>query len=236
MNSKRNKTAVLYFTRSADEEARAKTFCTSGNFAQNRAIAQRLINHTSKQICASGLTARIITSETQQGQTFGEKLGNAFQNVFDEGFENVIAVGNDCIQLTSDILNVTADLLQENPLVAGPTTDGGTYLLAINRKAFHKNVFSNLAWETDFLLHDFIKYASNNGYELTQLNTYGDIDNEYALRQFLTQTKSADLYFRLVQLLLSILNSAAYIYRMREVAFVSHHARICLFYRGPPVS
>jgi glycosyltransferase A (GT-A) superfamily protein (DUF2064 family) len=233
---KKNQTAVLYFTRSADEEARAKTFCSSGNFAQNRAIAQRLIDHTYREIRTSELPIKIVTPESQKGSSFGEKLGNAFENLFDEGYENVIAVGNDCIELSAETLRYTARLLHENPLVAGPALDGGTYLLGINHKAFDKDTFCNLAWQTDLLLDDFVRYAQKKGYELTQLSTYADIDNEQGLRRFLSDAHDLDLYFRLVVLLLSVLSSSIYFYQKREVTFDSHHLRISLFHRGPPVS
>lgn len=231
-----NQTAVLYFTRSADEEARAKTFCTSGNFGQNRAIAQQLIDHTHKQIRCSGLPVKIFTPDIQKGQSFGEKLGHAFQLLFDEGYENVIAVGNDCLQLSSKTITDTAHLLHKNPLVAGPADDGGTYLLGINRKAFDREAFSRLAWQTDLLLNDFIRYANNNGHELAKLSTFADIDNEKGLHQFLRQAHRSAFYFRLVGLLQSIIASTIYFIRKQKLGFVSHHEHLRLFYRGPPVS
>ena len=236
MHYNKDQTAVLYFTRSAHEEARAKTFYTSGSFAHNKAIAQKLIDHTYKQVLASDLPVKVWDTASQRGRSFGEKLGNAFQSLFDEGYENVIAVGNDCIQLSAGTLNYTAELLQKEPLVAGPTTDGGTYLLGINRKAFHKNRFSKLAWQTDLLLDDFIRYAKKKGHQLRQLSTSTDIDNEDGLRQSISSVYGSALYFRLAIILQCILSTSAFVNRTRHITFTSHHLYLSISYRGPPLS
>jgi glycosyltransferase A (GT-A) superfamily protein (DUF2064 family) len=236
LSSKKQQTAVLYFTRSAREEAQAKNFCRSGNFAQNRAVAQKLIDHTYKQVQLSDLPIRVFDSETQEGKSFGEKLGNAFQSLFHEGYDNVIAVGNDCVQLSSDTIKHAAQLLNEDSLVAGPAADGGTYLLGISRQSFQKDAFSSLAWQTELLLDDFIRYAQDSGFALRKLRTFADVDNEESLRLFLQQALRPALYFRFVMTLLSILSSSVYICLRYEAAFISHHLRLPIARRGPPVS
>lgn len=236
MSYTNNHTAVLYFTRSAAEEARVKTFCTSGNFAQNRAIAQKLINHTHRQIQRSGLPVKVYESEIQVGRTFGEKLSNAFQSLFDEGYENVIAVGNDCAELSAKTIQSAANSLQNNPLVVGPAADGGTYLIGMNRKAFFSDSFSRLAWETGFLLEDFVRYARMHEFSLTRLIISADIDNAAALQQFLRHAVGLGLYDRLIAVLQSIISSVVNWYKKSDLLFYSHRLHLSLFHRGPPIS
>lgn len=235
MTSKIQNTAILYFTRSADEEARAKSFCSSGNFAQNKAIAHQLITHTADRINETGFPVRVFNSASQQGHTFGEKLGNAFQAVFDEGFEHVIAIGNDCLQLTSQTIEHTGFLLQEQHLVAGPSADGGTYLLGISRKAYHKQSFISLDWESKNLFSDFVRYGHALGIDVTKLATLADIDDARSLQRFIQGTYKA-AYFRLVIALVSILASTASGHFYIGNFASSDFTQFGFSHRGPPCS
>ena len=234
MDDSVDKTAVLYFTRSAGEEAQEKLFCNDGNYARNRAIAQTLISHTYEQIQASGLPIEICTSDAQRGRTFGEKLAHAYQDLFDKGYENVIAVGNDCIQLSAEILLNAAHLLERKSLVIGPAVDGGAYLIGIKREAFYKDFFIDLSWETAGLFDDFKRYAGYYDLALAQLGCFFDIDDEKELRVFIKYYSSIGAYFHLILLLQNILQASAVVYYSYLFPLLFLNCHFCFNYRGPP--
>ena len=234
MPSDRN-IAVLYFTRSPAEEARAKTFCRRGNLAQNQALAKELINHTYQEILRSGLSVEVVSSDMQQGQTFGEKLAHAFQRLFDGGYEKVIAVGNDCMQLSAETLLNAARLLEKKSLVIGPAVDGGAYLIGINREAFHEDFFIDLSWKTAGLFYDFKRYAGYYDLELAQLSCFFDIDDEKGLRVFIKQYSSISAYFHLILMLRNILRASVIVFYAYQISLLFLNCHFCFNYRGPPV-
>ena len=68
--------------------------------------------------------------------------------MFDRGYENVIAIGNDCPELNlRDITNAAA-LLERNSPVLGPARDGGVYLLGLTKVWFDPVAFQNISWNT----------------------------------------------------------------------------------------
>lgn len=234
MKADKKNTVILYFTRSAQEEARAKKIYRSGSFAQNRAIADKLINHTYRQIKASKLPVKVFDTDNQVGHSFGERLANAFETLYSEGYDNVISVGNDCVALSSDDIKYAANRLNDVSLIAGPALDGGAWLLGINQSAFHKKAFCNLSWETGHFLYDLIDYSQKYAHKPELLKQLADIDYEEELVEFLHENSIAVHYFRLIYYLLSIIKSSTNSYKRPSVFCISCRFRLALSYRGPP--
>ena len=177
-------TAVLLFTRTPEEEARHKQF-VSANCHVNRRIAHQLIKHTYSSIEKAGIPVFVINSDQQRGETFGERLTSAFEDVFERGYKNVIAVGNDTLTLTAKDIQRATELLEQNQAVIGPTDRGGTYLIGLSRSIFSGLDFQTLPWETDQLLDHLIQVLP---IESTMLKCQRDINT------------SADFYAALTQL------------------------------------
>lgn len=148
LNSGRENGAVLLFTRTALEEARAKDFSRVHNIRANTHIADQLIHHSESVARRSGLPCFIIRSDAQEGHTFGERLANSIEAVFQKGYSHVIAIGNDCPGLRSDDLLEADARLRTNSAVLGPSDDGGLYLIGIQRKYFHRESFASLHWSS----------------------------------------------------------------------------------------
>ena len=124
-------TAILLFTRTPEEEAQHKTFVPAGRHVNER-IASQLIKHTCTQLEKANIPVYVIDSDRQRGNSFGERLAAAFRDIYDEGYVNVIAVGNDTLTLTPQDLQRTVDLLATHTAVLGPTQRGGTYLMGLH--------------------------------------------------------------------------------------------------------
>jgi uncharacterized protein len=149
LKSKRNHTALLVFSRSAQAEATAKQLLFSPQKAES--MAALMIENTRKTVQNSDLPYYFITEKQQKGSSFGEKLSNAIESIFSKGYENVIAIGNDCLALTPLLLQQASELLQATPSVLGHSTDGGVYLMGFQKAAFSrlKQDFLNIDWQTE---------------------------------------------------------------------------------------
>src|SRR5262245_11751037 len=63
----------------------------------------------------------------------GERMANAFDQSFQEGSPETLLIGSDCPNLTSDLLANAFEKLSSSPAVVGPASDGGYYLIGLNR-------------------------------------------------------------------------------------------------------
>ena len=166
-------TALLLFTRTPEEEARHKQFVPAGRHV-NRRIACQLIRHTTASLQKAGIPVYVITSAKQRGRTFGERLAAAFQEIFNLGYMNVIAVGNDTLTLTSKDLQDAAHLLERRRAVVGPTRRGGTYLIGLHRDVFNQEDFAQLPWESEILLDSLLDSLDA---QISLLKCQQDINN-----------------------------------------------------------
>ncbi len=181
-------TAILFFSYSAGFEATRKNWTRNGSTNLNKQIADSLIRHQRKVIQQTNFACLQFDEKNQRGATFGERLANAAESLFSSGYEQLIIVGNDCLQLDHKIFESTDRLLEQNDLVLGPTRNGGTYLIGIRKVAFDKRKFTNLLWETSGLFHDIQKYVEEMNLDCFELRQYSDVNDSNALEQLLRST------------------------------------------------
>lgn len=145
--------------------------------AANVAIARHLIKHSELVAKATGLPLFTCYSSEQKGQSFGVRLANAMESVFEFGFEQVIAIGNDCPGLTTELLQTTAEQLRETGLILGPATDGGVYLIGMSRDMYSRKQFVSLSWENEDLQLSWEQYQSSVTASIYWLSPLSDVDN-----------------------------------------------------------
>jgi hypothetical protein len=224
-------TAILLFTRTPKEEAHHKFFTQAGNSDINLSISTSLINRSVREVRKSGIPYFIIASDKQQGDSFRERLTNAFAEIFALGFERVIAVGNDSPQLNASVLKVAADSLRKNDLVLGPDQRGGTYLIGMARKCFDPAAFQEFRWNTSNLFSDFVAWGKENFCHLEILAELSDINTITDFNLLLRNKKiSFSLLHQLQSLLASVMNSIA----DRITPFYLSLFRLNIGFRGPP--
>ncbi|MGI9551700.1 MAG: TIGR04282 family arsenosugar biosynthesis glycosyltransferase [Aurantibacter sp.] len=108
----------------------------------------------------------------QKGSDLGIRMANAFQEGFASGFEKIVIIGSDILDLNqSDIENAFSEL-DDKDFVIGPAKDGGYYLLGM--KKLNLDLFKNKKWGTSTVLSD----SSNDlrGEKLALLEERNDID------------------------------------------------------------
>jgi glycosyltransferase A (GT-A) superfamily protein (DUF2064 family) len=165
-----HKTAILVFANSAAEELSHKAM------PNGEVLFQTLTQETLQKAKKTGLPCFHISEKEQTGNSFGERFTNAIQTVFEEGFDNIITIGNDTPQLKTTHLLKTEAALEAGETVLGPSLDGGFYLMGIHKSNFDKESFKRLPWQRFSLFNKISSLVELTNSVLYQLPVLSDID------------------------------------------------------------
>lgn len=142
-----------------EQQIRFKTFTEEHGPELNKQAADLLLQHTLFVAKGSGIPLVVIYPERQEGSNFGERLANAFQEVYSMGYQRVICIGADCVDLTPADLLLAQDALSKGRMVVGPGTNGGAYLVGLHIDCFDPEALAMLNWQTDELLNELVLYG-----------------------------------------------------------------------------
>lgn len=110
----------------------------------------------------------------QSGHDIGERMFNAFKQAFEDGYENIVLIGSDIINLKSDILFDAFDQMKRCDLVLGPATDGGYYLIGL--KSPLKQLFENKDWSTNKVFIQTLKQSIDLDLSVGLTSELSDLD------------------------------------------------------------
>lgn len=110
----------------------------------------------------------------QRGRDLGDRMQHAFVKMFDRGYENVVVIGSDCLELRSKHITGAFDILKRFDAVIGPARDGGYYLLGLNRPV--SSVFKNKSWSTGSVFDETIRSLQKEGIIWQELPVLRDVD------------------------------------------------------------
>lgn len=119
----------------------------------------------------------------QKGEDLGVKMKNAFEEVFNKGFEHVIIIGTDIPGITSAIIKTAFRHLESTETVIGPAQDGGFYLLGMNQ--LHEELFKETEWSTDEVLPTLLVKIKSLGCQFVMLPELIDIDHETDIKDWI---------------------------------------------------
>lgn len=129
----------------------------------------------------------IFRKKLQSGNDLGEKMANAFSEIFEMGYEKAIIIGSDMFDLDKKDLETAFEALQTNQYVIGPATDGGYYLLGMKEE--NTAIFKNKDWGTNSVLKATLADLKDEKYilleERNDVDYYEDIKEVDAFKQFL---------------------------------------------------
>ena len=83
-------------------------------------------------------------------------------------------IGSDCPQLTASNIQQAFDQLDREPVVLGPTDDGGYYLIGMRDECY--GVFEDIEWSTERVLSQTRERLESLGIGWTELDQKSDID------------------------------------------------------------
>ncbi len=129
----------------------------------------------------------IFRKKLQTGTDLGEKMQNAFSELFEMGYEKVLIVGSDIFELGQSDIENAFEVLQTTETVIGPATDGGYYLLGMKER--NAALFQNKNWGTSTVLVETLADLRQKKYVLLEerndVDYYQDIKEIDAFQQFL---------------------------------------------------
>jgi hypothetical protein len=147
------------------------------------AIYTKLLAHTVDVTRASGVPFELrVTGATPDD--FRAGLGGDLQ-IVDQGDGDLtaklsrvpapaIVIGSDCPSLTPAVLRAAADTLKTDPMVIGPASDGGYYLLGYREDADF--AFRDMAWSTSTVFEETLRRFIARGIQPAVLPELSDID------------------------------------------------------------
>lgn len=115
----------------------------------------------------------------QTGSDLGEKMANAFSNLFSRGYKKVVIIGTDCPGINPGIIQQGFLQLSTCDVVVGPAHDGGYYLIGLQQP--QPGLFTNICWSTPEVLDDTLSICHKHNLSFHLLPTLHDVDTEQDL-------------------------------------------------------
>ena len=175
-------TAILFFSRSAGEESLSKNFLHKKFSAQNKKVSGKMIDRSVTVAKGSKLPFYIWDETKQSGETFGERLANAVEEIFKKGHQKILVIGNDCLHLSHKHILLAKNALQYQDTLVAPTKKGGAYLIGLTKNSFNKESFSGIRWQTVFTCQDLFNLYSPSAVcglpVLDDVNDFTDLKNQ----------------------------------------------------------
>ncbi len=131
----------------------------------------------------------------QQGEGLGERLPNAFAEVFRRGYRTAAVIGTDSPDLPLSFIERAFERLESGAadVVFGPTADGGYYLAAVT--ADQPELFREIPWSTDQVMTVSLQRAEAAGLRPSLLPRWYDLDepSDLARGELLNEQHDASL-------------------------------------------
>lgn len=126
----------------------------------------------------ASLSGYYYNEEVQRGSSPGERMRNAFTEVFNRGYRKAVIIGTDCYNLTSGLINEAFAALDDHDAVIGPAKEGGHYLLGI--KEVCRPLFEN---KTGTVLAETVSGLKKSSKTYFLLPELADTDSKEYLKQ-----------------------------------------------------
>lgn len=225
-----NKLVILFFARTAAAEMHCKKLCNKGK--KNNALVHTFLYKKSlREIYKTGLPVVLYDETKQRGDSFNSRYINAMQECFNNGYNSVITVGSDCIQLqAADILRCQQELTKGNN-VLGPDNRGGIYLMGIQKQQFLNIDFNNVRWHSTNVIAELKLSFSQLSANLCLLHTLSDINNEKDIL-YLFKRFAKNIFVQILGNIFSGFRSifSFYYHCYKQLFFLRQIA-----FRGPPL-
>ncbi len=144
----------------------------------------------------------------QLGKDLGERMEQAFLDVFSEEVGKAVIIGSDVPGVTTAIIDEAFGALATHDSVIGPASDGGYYLIGFRKGALCRDIFHHVTWSTAHVYEETmrgLKHAERSVHILPELI---DVDTREDLIMLFGQRHDSNLHStRTLQYLNSIRGS-----------------------------
>ena len=104
----------------------------------------------------------------------GCRMDQAVTDAFSEGAERAVIIGTDCPEITPEVVRESFDHLATCDLVLGPATDGGYYLIGLQRPT--PQLFTGIAWSSERVFDETMRRAGDLFLNVSLLKMLSDVD------------------------------------------------------------
>lgn len=120
----------------------------------------------------------------QRGETFGQRLAFATDDLFELGFSSVCLIDSDSPTLPREVFEETIAVLTHpngSNLVIGPAMDGGYYLIGL-RTPCH-SLFEEITWSSELVFEQTVARARKLNLKSHILPEWYDVDDATSLQR-----------------------------------------------------
>ncbi|MBA3240103.1 MAG: TIGR04282 family arsenosugar biosynthesis glycosyltransferase [Acidobacteria bacterium] len=174
----------------APDEAAALSVCflrdTTANIAdvvsQGGATGIAVYTPVGAEAAFDGLLPETFSLLAQRGESFGDRLFYAAEDLLMLGYESLCLIDSDSPTLPSALLAEAVATLSRpgERVVLGAAEDGGYYLIGL--KSAHRHLFTDIEWSTTKVLSQTIERAAGIKLEVEVLPAWYDVDDAVTLR------------------------------------------------------
>ncbi len=167
------------------EEAAALSVCflrdtasnISGVASTGAAEGVAVYTPVGSEAAFNGLLREGFNLVAQRGESFGERLFHAAEDLLALGYQSLCLIDSDSPTLPSPFLVDAVRWLAQpgDRVVLGPADDGGYYLIGL--KHAHARLFEDITWSTDQVLRQTIERARDLKLETNLLPAWYDVDD-----------------------------------------------------------
>ncbi|WP_432663055.1 TIGR04282 family arsenosugar biosynthesis glycosyltransferase [Wukongibacter baidiensis] len=133
----------------------------------------------------------------QNGKDLGEKMLNGFDYLLQKEYSQVALMGADIPDIQPDDIRDAFEILDDSDIVLAPTTDGGYYLVGMNKVC--PEIFEDkVKWGNKSVLEGTIDIANGLNLKVGLANKHTDIDTKEDLFSFMKKIEDCEDNFNVV--------------------------------------
>ncbi len=148
-------------------------------------LGPRALRRWGQTLRRQGIAATVMA----QGQgNLGCRMQRQWRLGFQAGAEQVVLIGSDLPALEEEHLEQAFAALAQRPLVLGPASDGGYWLIGLNRSGFTQAgtaLMGGIPWGSDQVLATTLQRAQQRHLQPALLPQLSDLDTRAALGPWL---------------------------------------------------
>ena len=127
----------------------------------------------------------------QEGKDLGERMENAFRQIFSEGYTRAILIGSDIPDLTPAVLQDALESLRTSDVVIGPAADGGYYLIGFRKGSLLPGIFRTREWGTERVFQQTMDLLRNALLRIHLAPEWKDVDTIEDLRSLVLRSRDS---------------------------------------------
>ncbi len=186
---------VLLFSRPASAEGIAK------GIPRAEPLFEETRRRLARTSAALGADLVVLGPADQRGETFGERLANAFVDARSLGYTRTVMVPGDVPALDAGDLAAAFAALETGAVAIGPSPDGGVYLLGTASDP--SALLGDVRWLTGHVAADLVRAVLRAGLRPTLLRSLTDVDGRRSLVALLHDPSLDPVLHALVRALLA---------------------------------